>query len=381
MIKLKRILVLYAKYGNRHLSIANSIQTYIENHYFYNSEVKCADCVEYMSPFLSSIILDTYKKNTNKTPKLLNKLFYDSKKGVRFYINTKLKEKMAKNLHRLFREFLPDVVISTHPFATQMTSYLIEHEKINCELATILTDFTLSEQWLIGKDYCDYFFVSNDIMRQVLIASYDIPAEKIFVTGIPLSNTFSYPFYDDEIYQNYRLNKNKKTILFLGDEDFGLAQKRTALILESLANHLDKYQIVAISGNNKKMNNEFLKLYDKIKNDDLHILKYTKDVPDLMHISSLIVTTSDGLTSSESLASNLPMLITPPVSVQEVENAEFLENSGVAVWLKEDDDIDKIVNDILNNKEKLEKMKRKCKLIARPNSTMDICQTILGKIC
>ncbi len=378
---MKRILILYAKYGGGHLSAANSIQTYIEDHYFYNSEVKSIDCVEYVRPFLSNVTTDAYKEMAKNIPKLWKKIYYGSKKGLLLHMSNKLNVNMAKKLHKLFKEYLPDLVISTHPFGTQMVSYLKERKIINCELATIMTDFTPHEQWLVGKEYGDYFFVSNDKMKQDLINTYHIPADKVFATGIPLANTFSYPFYDDETYKNYRLNKNKKIILFFGGGEFGLGQKRTVEVLQSLAKHLDKYQIVAISGKNKKMNDEFLKLYDKIQNEDLHILKYTNDVPDLMHISSLVVTKPGGLTSSESLASNLPMLITNPIPGQEEENARFLEDSGAAIWIKKDDNIDEIINNILNDENKLEEMKQKSKLIAKPNSTMDICQTILGKIC
>ncbi len=377
---MKRILILYAKYGGGHLSAANSIESYIENHYFYNTQVKSVDCVEYVSPIISDVTTASYKKMAKKAPKLWKKIYYNSKGGKLSRISSKLNTIMSKKLYRLFKEFLPDIVISTHPFGTQMTSYLKATKNINCKLATILTDFTPHEQWLVGKDYCDYFFVSNDKMRDNLINSYDIPAEKVFATGIPLANTFSYPFYDDETYKTYSLKKDKKIILFFGGGEFGLGQKRTVQVLQSLANHLDKYQIVAISGRNKQMNDEFLKLYDKLGNEDLHILKYTKDVPDLMHISSLVVTKPGGLTSSESLVSNLPIIITNPIPGQEEENAEFLENSGVAVWIKKDDNIDAVINNILDDEEKLEEMKKNCKLIAKPNSTMDICQTILGKL-
>ena len=375
---MKRILILYAKYGGGHLSAAKSIQTYIEEHYFHNCEVKCIDCVEYFSPFLSAVTTDAYKRMAKKAPKLWKKIYYGSTKGMLSHVSSDANILMSKKLHKLFKEFLPDVVISTHPFASQMTSYLKKKFDIKCELATILTDFAPHEQWLVGKEYGDYFFVSNDKMRQTLIDSYGISAEKVFATGIPLANTFSYPFYDEQTYNTYSLNPDKKLILFFGGGEFGLGKKRTVQVLQSLARYLDRYQIVAISGRNKELNAEFLKLAEKLNNSDLHVIKYSNDVPDLMHISSLVVTKPGGLTSSESLASGLPIIITTPIPGQEEENAEFLEDSGVAVWLRDNDDIDRVIDGVLNDEQKLEDMRQKCKVIARPNSTRDICQTILG---
>lgn len=375
---MKRILILYAKYGGGHLSAANSISSYIEEHYLFSTDVKCIDCVEYVSPFLSNVTTGAYKRMVKKTPKLWKKVYYGSTKGPLEKISNFANKSMAAKLHNLFKQFLPDLVISTHPFASQMTSYLKQYKNVECELATIMTDFAPHDQWLVGKDFCNYFFVSNDVMKQTLIDKYNIPADKVYSTGIPLADKFSFSFNDDKTLEQYSLKKDKKMILFFGGGEFGLGQKRTIEALRSLTKHLDKYQIVAISGRNKKMNDEFLRLSNKLQNEDLHVLKYTKDVPALMHIASLVVTKPGGLTSSESLASHLPILITNPIPGQEEENAEFLENSGAAVWIKREDDIDSVIDTVLNDENKLEIMKQNSIKIAKPNSTKDICHILLG---
>ena len=354
---MKKVLILYAKYGGGHLSAATAIQTYLEENYYYTVEVKCVDCVEYYNQFLSDMTTNAYKNLAKNAPNLWKKIYYGSKKGLLAKISGKANSMMAKKLLSLLTDFSPDMVVSTHPFSSQIISLLKEQKKINCDLATVLTDFAPHDQWLVGKEYCDYYFVSNNKMRQDLIDNYGVPSEKVFATGVPLSSKFSEKIDDEKTYSNYQLNPDKKTILFFGGGEFGLGKKRTVLILKSLAKHLDEYQIVAVSGRNKKMNNEFLNLYEKLQNEDLHVLKYTKDVPSLMHISSLVVTKPGGLTSSESLASNLPILIINPIPGQEEENAEFLEASGSAVWLKKDDNIDDVINNLLNDPQKLEQMK------------------------
>lgn len=376
---MKRVLILYAKYGGGHLSAANSIQNFIEENYYFDTQVKSVDCVEYASPVLSGLTIEAYKDMAKKAPWAWKKVYYNSENGALSHISTDIAKKMARKLHTLFKKFLPDIVISTHPFATQMTSYLKEHENVDCKLATVLTDFAPHAQWLVGKDYCDLFFVSNDDMKTELINDYNIPETKVFVTGIPLSDRFLDDFKEDECFDVLRLKKEKKVLLFFGGGEFGLGEKRTVKVLKSLANHLDEYQIVAISGRNKKMNNEFLKLYKKVKNDDLHIYKYTTNVPELMYISSLVVTKPGGLTSTESLASGLPMLIINPIPGQEEENARFLEKSGAAVWIKKDDDIDMIVDNLLKDTDKLEKMKENCLALSKMDSTKNICNIILEK--
>lgn len=114
------------------------------------------------------------------------------------------------------------MVISTHPFGTQMTSYLKRKGKINCKLATILTDFAPHDQWLVGNKYGDYFFVSNNNMKTSLVNDFKIPYEKVFVTGIPLSSKFSSNFNKDEIYKIFNLSPNKKQYYFSVVVNLGL---------------------------------------------------------------------------------------------------------------------------------------------------------------
>ena len=85
---MRRVLILYAKYGGGHLSAAKSIQTYIEEHYFFNTEAKCVDCMEYINPFISAITTDAYKNMAKKTPKLW--------KGVKEEMNGGEREKKGE---------------------------------------------------------------------------------------------------------------------------------------------------------------------------------------------------------------------------------------------------------------------------------------------
>ena len=126
------------------------------------------------------------------------------------------------------------------------------------------------------------------------------------------------------------------------------------------------------------MYDEFLNIAEEVQNKDLHVIEYTTDVPDLMHISSLVITKPGGLTSSESLASHLPIIIINPIPGQEEENAEFLEKSGSAIWLKNSENVEKLIDELLQNSDILNMMKQQSILIAKPNSTADICSTILN---
>ena len=373
---MKKILILYAAYGGGHYSAAKSIKKYLDDNYEVETEI--IDCIEYINKVLNKVTTGAYKEMAKKAPNLWGKVYSNSQKGLLGHVSSRTNKMMAIKLKNLIKEKNPDLVVSTHPFSSQMVSYLRRKQKIFCKLATVLTDFAPHEQWLIGHEYTDAFFVSNENMKNEIV-KYGVDSNKIFVTGIPLSERFFETFDKDKIYESFNLDKTKPVVLFFGGGEFGLGKDRTLEVLESIVNNLSTYQIVAISRKKKKMNTSFHELIDKLDvNDRVRILEYTNNVPELMSIASLVVTKPGGLTTSESLVSGLPILIINPIPGQEVENAEFLESHNVAVWLRNDENPNKVIHKLFKDPHNLEEMKKNAKQIAKKHATEDICKELMN---
>ena len=374
-----KILVFYASYGGGHLNAAKSIENcIIENFKDKNINIELIDCMKYVNKTIEKVTTTAYKEMAKKMPWAWGRIYSDSQKGPLAHISSRSNKIMAIKLLKLLREKQPDLIISTHPFGSQMCSYLKRKGKISAKIATIMTDFAPHDQWLVGKDFTDYYFVAHDKMKNYLI-SKEIPENKIYVTGIPISNRFLIKYDRKEILKQYNLSEDKQTILFFGGGEFGLGKTRTAQIFDSFVKLNKNIQIIAIAGRNKKMKSAFEEIVDTHnKRDSVRILEFTNQVPELMSISDLVVTKPGGLTTSESLASNLPMVIINPIPGQEEENAEFLESKGIGIWLKKSDDASKIIEDLLSNPNKLKDMKEKTSILAQPNSTYNICKILLN---
>ena len=99
-----------------------------------------------------------------------------------------------------------------------------------------------------------------------------------------------------------------------------------------------------------------------------------------MNISDLVVTKPGGLTTTESLASQLPMVIINPIPGQEEENAEFLVENGIAIWIKKNDNVVEVLDQLFNDEQKLESMKENTQKLARLNSTKDICDILINDL-
>ncbi len=259
-----------------------------------------------------------------------------------------------------------------------MCTYLKRKGKIDTKIATILTDFKSHDQWLVGAEQTDLFFVSNDNMKKELI-NKNISSEKIHVTGIPIKHNFLADFNKKEILEELKFSENKKTVLFFGGGEFGLGKSMTLKVFDCLVKNFPQVQIIAISGKNESMKNHFQKKVEENNREiDVKIFEYTDKVAEYMSISTVVISKSGGLTSSESLASHVPMIIINPIPGQEEENADYLESKRVAKWLKKGDNVKYILDLLLNNENILNSMKENTKLIAKPNATENICKIILS---
>ena len=374
---MKKVIIFYASYGGGHLSAARSIKEYIETNY-NNIEIQLRDCMYYVNKLFDKVTTTAYAEMAKKIPQTWGKVYWHAQSGPIAQISTTSNKLLSKKLNKLLQDFNPELIISTHPFASTMCAYLKKQGKLNSKIATVLTDYAPHEQWLVFNEYVDYYFVSHEEMKKQL-QEEGIPKEKIYATGIPLSNKFLLKYDKSQILQNFGLSPNKKTVLFFGGGEYGLGKTQTLKIFKSFIECHENIQLVAISGKNPKMKESFKNLVNDLgKQDSVKILEYTDKVPQLMSISDLVVTKPGGLTTTESLASGLPIVVINPIPGQEEENAAYLEKNKVAIWIKKGDNVEEILNKLFSNPDKMQEMKIRARLISKKNSTRDICKILLG---
>ena len=248
---MKKVLVFYGSYGGGHLSAAKSIENHVKNKY-PEVEIKLVDCIEHINKHLNKLLADSYNEAAKKAPWAWKRVYNLANDGLTSKAVTTSNKLFSIKLNSLLQEFQPDLIISTHPFGTQMCGILKKKGKIDCKLATIMTDFHIHGQWLVFNEYCDYFFVANNQMKSDMI-EYGVAEEKIYVSGIPVSDRFKEDFDKELICKEFDLNPNEKTVLFFAGGEFGLGNKTTVMVLKALIRLFSKLQVIAIAGKNPKM--------------------------------------------------------------------------------------------------------------------------------
>lgn len=374
------ILLFYASYGSGHLSAATAIEQYIKENYPDAKTLKI-DCVEYINKSINKISTSAYKSIILKTPVLWGQVYKLLKNDTILDITQFSNRFMAKKIFTLFEDFEPDLVISCHPLGGQITSFLKSHKKTNCKLATVMTDFASHKQWLIGKDYTDYFFVSNIEMKTSLISEGIYP-NKIYVSGIPISPNF-YKNYDKEnIYKSLNIAKNKKNIIFFGGGSLGLSSSSNIqAILTSLLQATDEsHQIIIISGKNQKLYNDFQKtINNTYHKSQIKLIDFTTELPELLPITSFVITKPGGLTITECISTNVPIILINPIPGQEKENAQYIADNKMGIWIKASKPTSEYFQEIFNDTKLIEEIKENQKKYSHINSTKNICDILINE--
>ena len=299
---MKKILIFYGSFGGGHLSAARSIKEYIDTNYT-DTQTLMVDCVEYVNKALNRVTTKAYSGMAKKAHWIWKKVYYGAESGAVSKISTKAQKIMSIKLNKLIQDYQPELIISTHPFSSYMCALLKKKKKTNAKLATVLTDYAPHGQWLMNPAFVDYFFVAHEGMKQNLIER-GIKEPQIKVTGIPLSNRFLGSYDKEKVLSEFGLTTGKKTILFFAGGEQGFGKDKIFSMLKAIIENFPNLQIIAISGKNKKIKNNFDTLVLKTNSDEnVKVLPYTNKVPELMSVSDLVITKPGGLTTTESLAS------------------------------------------------------------------------------
>jgi processive 1,2-diacylglycerol beta-glucosyltransferase len=238
----------------------------------------------------------------------------------------------------------------------------------------VLTDYAPHEIWFGSKDAVDLFFVAHDRMRAEMIRR-GIEPDKIHVTGIPVSARFQKDYSKDALCGALGFSPDKPTVLYFPGGEYGLSSGIKNFV--NLLNLDMELQIIAITGRNKRLRTNFERLAAKAGKKTC-VLGYTDRVAEFMKLADVVVAKPGGLTTTECIVSNVPMVAVSPIPGQEEQNAGYLVNSGQGLWAHKDENPAELVKELLESPLRIGQIKAMQKDRARPNAAEDICRILVN---
>lgn len=360
-----KVLILSVTAGQGHNSTAKALSDYLSSK---GADVRVLDTVRYINRFLGKTVDKGYLFVSSKV-----KLAYKS-----FYRLAELRHKASENspsaltlsllsmkLEKYISSYDPDVIICTHVFAGIIVDILKNKAKIRAHSIGILTDFAFHPYWE-ESDALDYVVVPNEnLLYGALQKGY--VKEQVLPFGIPINPKFEHTRDKKSAREALGLDPDRLTFLLMGGS---MGYGNIAETLGSLDRIESDFQIICVCGNNSKAKEHIdtLEFSKRVLN-----LGFVDYVDLLMDASDCIVTKPGGLTTSESMAKGLPMIIVNPIPGQEDRNTEFLLNNGAAMAVSPTLPLEEIVWTLCNNPQRLALMKESIKLFAHPDSTRRIC--------
>lgn len=348
-----KILLLTAATGGGHLRASNAVERYIRDN--TGHDVKSVDTLKAVGRFLDKTVCDSYLFMAKKVPALFGRLYKQTNKQNLFSdLVPKLSGMFSNLLLPAIEAYHPDVIITTHPFATEMVSDLKEDGSVTAPLICILTDYGVHRAWI--ADYVDAYVVASDDMVPELM-TFGVPKEKIYPFGIPVHDVF----FDREdrsmILRDLNFDPELPTLLFMAGS-FGVSN--IIKLYRDLTETNVKMQIIVITGRNRKLYEAFEKELASGARLPTRLIYFTDEVEKYMHASDLLVTKPGGLTVSEALVCNLPLAVFDAIPGQEEDNANFLKTHDMGVRLHKGDDFAEQISSLLMEKQKLQAMRENC---------------------
>jgi processive 1,2-diacylglycerol beta-glucosyltransferase len=367
----KRIILMYISEVSGHRCATLAIEKAIKQ-LQPETQILNINAFNYTNPISEKVINRIYMEVIKRTPKVWDYL-YDNPRVVRSLENIKryIHKSNSPKLKKLFDSFKPDLVVCTQAFPCGMVADFKKDYRDSLPLFAVLTDYIPHSYWVY--DEVDYYITPSEDVS-VRLEKKGVKPSKIKPYGIPFDLKFNQKLEDADIFTRLRLDPQKPVVLIMGGGQ-GLGPIKT--IVKSLEKSRLDLQELIVTGTNKKL---FRSLKRKIKHykKEIHLFGFVHNIHELMHIAKVIISKPGGVTTAEVLSMGLPMVIVKPIPGQEVNNTNFLTQKHAAVEVDDPKEVYSVIDDLLTNRAKLERLKAAGLKIAKPDASLDIAKLILG---
>jgi processive 1,2-diacylglycerol beta-glucosyltransferase len=370
-----RVLVLSASVGAGHLRAAEAVELALRQS-VPDAVVRNVDVLEMTNRLFHRVYGKFYLDLVNLAPHALG-YFYDlMDKPSRSGRNRgdRLRLILEKLNLKKFMKFLQaepwDLVINTHFLPAEIIAALRKRGELALPQVTVTTDFDTHRLWV--NPPCDRYFTATE-EGAIYLRHWGVPAEHIFVTGIPIHPVFSTPKDRAACRQKHHLAADRPVILQLsGGFGVGPIEKLFSALLQVQK----PMQLVTITGRNEALKDELSAITPPSRHR-VKVMGFTKEIDELMEAADLVVTKPGGLTTSEVLARSAVMVIVNPIPGQESRNSDYLLENGAAIKVNNAATLAYKIDRLLDEPARLEGLRENVRRIARPRAAFDVVASAL----
>ena len=390
---IKKVLIMSASTGGGHNRAARAIKEELESRTIDNMSIECeiVDSLKLVNNTMDKVISGGYEKSALYTPKAYGSVYRFSETSLASkneFKGNPLTSLMARKFKHLLNDSSPDLIIGTHPFPMIALSTLKKNNNIHSlsrsesfykstkvdipPMISVLTDYTTHSTWI--QNEIDYYIVGHEYVKELLVYE-GVDSEKVKAFGIPVEKSFLSHRDRETVLTELGLSPEKLTVLLMGGS-FGAGNIKETL--EELLTVDRDFQILVVTGRNEHLKDRLSKMLDStIHNKNICLLGYTNKMNDILASIDVLISKPGGLTTTEALLNDVPMIVPYFIPGQEEENLDFLTNCGAALRTTKKYSLPVLLKVLIDDPSRLDSLRKNIKSIRKFNSAVNISNLVL----
>ena len=389
----KKVLIMSASTGGGHNRAARAIKEELESRTINDMSIECeiVDSLKLVNNTMDKVISRGYEKSAIYTPKAYGSVYRLSETNLASkneFKGNPLTSLMARKFKHLLNDSKPDLIIGTHPFPMIALSTLKKHNTLNSlslsetfsrsskvdipPMISVLTDYTTHSTWI--QNEIDYYIVGHKYVKELLVYE-GVNKDKVKDFGIPVEKSFMQHRDRKTVLNELGLECDKLTVLLMGGS-FGAGNIKETL--EELLTVDRDFQILIITGRNEHLKDKLSKMLNSTTHDkNICLLGYTNKMNDILASIDVLISKPGGLTTTEALLSDVPMIVPYFIPGQEEENLDFLTNCGAALRTTKKYSLPVLLKVLIDDPSRLDILKENIKSIKKFNSAVNISDLVV----
>ncbi|MCT8140369.1 glycosyltransferase [Anaerobacillus sp. CMMVII] len=364
----RKIIIFSVSFGNGHNQVSKVLLSHLRAK---NFDVEIIDTFDAINKLFHKVVLDSYLQLIRYRPSVWGKLYQYSEDNPNSLLLKQFNAFLTNKLYRTLQEKQTAMIITTHPIATTLLANVIRKKKLTVKLYALLTDFAVHPM-SIHEEVTGYFIASEHL--RYYASMYKIDEGRFYPTGIPTTKAKVDQFSKTELRKKLHLDKGMKTVLVAGG---GVGLAKFTKILTGLEQFEDKLQIICVTGENKRAKAKIERYQSK---HQIRVLGFTNLFMEYLKASDVILSKAGGVTMSEALVCETPIIIFQPLPGQEEQNSQFLMNYGAAIKAEIVEEIPVLLERIIFNDHYHSLMTENATKLKQPEAASNIA-TIIYSDC
>lgn len=361
------VVIYFSDTGGGHRSPAEAIIEALQFEYGDSLTVEMVDALKNFAPLPLNKIPELYPQMV-KAPKLWGASFYATNGHTRVGLLTaSVWPYVRRSVKTMIRNHPADLIVTVHPFANMFALKALGANRP--PFFTVVTDLVTTHALWFDKR-ADRIFVPTERARQRALVKHMSP-EKVEVVGFPVAHRYSAPHGDkNALRKKLGWPLDKFTILIIGGgEGMGPISQTARAIDES---GLD-VTLIVVAGRNARLKSS---LEAHKWENPTFVYGFTREMPDFMRASDVIVSKAGSGTIVEALTVGLPIILYAKLAGQEDGNVTFVEEAGAGVFAPTPQLVVRALTRWICHPDEYEQRVKHARGAARPGAAQTIARAI-----